>query len=85
GSTITLTTEAASVTVPSVVGQTYAQARSRLESAGFTVKTTGGSASDSAKVTSQSPGAGQSATKGGTITLTLSGGGSTASPSTSKD
>ena len=85
GSTITLTTEAASVTVPSVVGQTYAQARSRLESAGFTVKTTGGNASDSAKVTSQSPGAGQSATKGGTITLTLSGGGSTASPSTSKD
>ncbi|NMN00853.1 serine-threonine protein kinase [Bifidobacterium sp. DSM 109958] len=67
GATITLTTQAAEITVPNVVGKTVAQAKSQLSQ--FDVSVSGAS-DDNAVVTGQSLSAGSSATAGSEITLT---------------
>ncbi|NEG56090.1 Stk1 family PASTA domain-containing Ser/Thr kinase [Bifidobacterium sp. SMA15] len=63
------------VTVPNVVGQTFASAKAQLEALGFTV-TQSGSTGANDIVTEQNPGSGQ-AEKGGNISLTTKSSGST--------
>ncbi|MBT1172665.1 Stk1 family PASTA domain-containing Ser/Thr kinase [Bifidobacterium sp. MA2] len=57
------------VTVPNVIGETYANAKAQLEALGFTVNQSG-SASTSDRVVAQSTSSGSTAEKGATITLT---------------
>ena len=58
------------LTVPSVVGATYASAKSTLEGLGFTVSNSSQNAKDTDIVTEQSLTAGSQAGKGAAITLT---------------
>ncbi len=71
GSSVTITVSRGKeqVDVPNVVGMTVAQAKSILQSAGFSVVVSG-DGTDTDKVTSQSPTG--TATKGATITITAS-------------
>ncbi len=71
------------VTVPSVVGATYASAKSTLEGLGFTVSNSTQGAKDTDLVTAQNPTAGTQADKGATITLTTKSASSSASSSDS--
>jgi eukaryotic-like serine/threonine-protein kinase len=67
----------ASVSVPSVVGETENAATSQLENAGFQVseKSQPNSTEPQGQVVSQSPKAGTSVTKGALVTIYVSGGG----------
>ena len=71
------------VTVPSVVGATYASAKATLEGLGFTVSNSTQGAKDTDLVTAQNPTAGTQADKGATITLTTKSASSSASSSDS--
>jgi beta-lactam-binding protein with PASTA domain/predicted Ser/Thr protein kinase len=75
GQTITLVISSgrALVTVPDVVGQTQDSARSTLENAGFTVKTTEqpSQSKDPGTVLSQNPKSGASVASGSTVTLVV--------------
>ena len=71
------------VTVPSVVGATYASAKSTLEGLGFTVSNSTQGAKDTDLVTAQNPTAGTQADKGASITLTTKSASSSASSSDS--
>ena len=71
------------VTVPSVVGATYASAKSTLEGLGFTVSNSTQGAKDTDLVTAQNPAAGTQADKGASITLTTKSASSSSSASTS--
>ncbi len=71
------------VTVPWVVGATYASAKSTLEGLGFTVSNSTQGAKDTDLVTDQNPTAGTQADKGATITLTTKSASSSASSSDS--
>ena len=74
------------VAVPSVVGATYASAKSTLEGLGFTVSNSTQGAKDTDLVTAQNPTAGTQADKGASITLTTkSASSSPSSPSASSD
>ena len=74
------------VAVPSVVGATYASAKSTLEGLGFTVSNSTQGAKDTDLVTAQNPAAGTQADKGASITLTTkSASSSPSSPSASSD
>ncbi len=95
GSTVTyvISTGTSSVSVPSVVDFNEAAARSTLQNAGFSVSVTTAHSSSVAdgNVISQSPNGGSSATKGATVTITVStgpessdtGGGSSSQQTTS--
>jgi beta-lactam-binding protein with PASTA domain len=76
GSTVSLTVAQAptEVPVPNVVGNNQTQAAAALGGAGFVPRTTTATTTDPTKVgvvLKQSPGAGQSARKGATVTLTI--------------
>ena len=71
------------VAVPSVVGATYASAKSTLEGLGFTVSNSTQGAKDTDLVTAQNPAAGTQADKGASITLTTKSASSSSSASTS--
>ena len=71
------------VTVPSVVGATYASAKATLEGLGFTVSNSTQGAKDTDLVTAQNPTAGTQADKGASITLTTKSASSSASSSDS--
>jgi len=75
GSTVSLfvSSGAAQVTVPRVVGDTEAAARSSLESAGLKVDAISRQSSDSTpgSVTDESPGSGTTVAQGATVTITI--------------
>lgn len=71
------------LTVPSVVGATYASAKSTLEGLGFTVSNSSQNAKDTDIVTEQSLTAGTQADKGAAITLTTKSSSSSSSTSAS--
>ena len=87
GSTVTITvsTGAASASVPDVAGQTQSAATTTLQNAGFTVSVTQQASATvpSGSVISQNPSAGVQATQGSTVTIVVSSGPTTptASPS----
>jgi serine/threonine-protein kinase len=76
GSTVTIyeSTGPSQVTVPSVIGQTQAQATATLQAAGFKVSPTTGATTDSTqdgRVISQSPNAAAKAPKGATVSIVV--------------
>ncbi len=84
GSTVTIfvSTGPAQVAVPSVIGQTLAQATATLTQAGFKISSSTGSTTDSTqngRVISQSPNAAAKAAKGATVSVVV---GAFSAPST---